>query len=230
RRAAAGRSPPPPGDCRAAAKAPRERARRSSPSRRGRGPGTPPGWSWLLELPPALREGPGRHRGKIPCRRPLAEEEREPAQPARAKEWPLEHPPQPRAEPEERGRLHAAAGRAKDHALAPGRDAAPVEPLAELHQHARDIDAHRAHVLAGAAEGRRMRQLLHRPIALEHGGEEDADGAGIRVPVGMATDLPVHGADIEAGAAAQTVERLPQRPRHLADASVVHENEMELLR
>ena len=56
-----------------------------------------------------------------------------------------------------------------------------------------------------------MGEVLDRGRALEHGREQDADGARVRVAVGVAADLAVDGADVEAGAAAQAVERLAQR-------------------
>src|SRR5262245_46859151 len=74
-----------------------------------------------------------------------------------------------------------------------------------------------------------MGQVLDRAIALQHGGEEDPDGPGVRVAVGVPADLPVDGADVEAGAAAQTVERLPQFPGDLSGPAVVEEDQVELL-
>ena len=75
-----------------------------------------------------------------------------------------------------------------------------------------------------------MGQLAHRLVALEHRGEEDADGARVRVAVGVAADLAVHRADVEAGPAAQAVERLPQGGGDLARAAVVEQDQVELLR
>src|SRR5438067_772427 len=65
--------------------------------------------------------------------------------------------------------------------------------------------------------------------ALAHRGKEDADRAGIRVAVGVAADLPIHGADVQAGGAAQARERLAQRPIDLRNPTAVEQHEMEFL-
>src|SRR6185436_12626176 len=103
--------------------------------------------------------------------------------------------------------------------LAPRRDLLPVQVLPELHEHAGNVDAHGADVLARAAERGGMGEILDRGIPLEHRGEEDADGPRVRVAVGMPADLTVDGADVETGAAAQAVERFAERARDLACAA-----------
>ncbi len=52
--------------------------------------------------------------------------------------------------------------------------------------------------------------------ALEHRRQEDPDRPGIRVAVGVAADLAVHRADVQAGAAAKARERLAQRSARAA--------------
>src|SRR4029450_9538200 len=121
---------------------------------------------------------------------------------------------------------HGPAREAEDHSLAPRRDLLPVQTLAELHEHARNVDAHGADILARAAERGGVGEVLDCGIPLEHRGEEDPDGSRIRVAVGVAADLTVDGADIETSAAAQAVERLPQRARDLARAAIVHEDQV----
>src|SRR5262249_5959481 len=144
-----------PGRHRAEAKpcAPR-RGHASWPSRAGGCRGTPPAWSRPLEVLPALAERAGRHGRQVSRTRPLTAEEREAAAPAMADEGPRGQPGEPRPEAEDGRRGHGPSSEAEDHALAPRRDLLAVHVLAELHEHARDVDAHGADVLAGAAEGR----------------------------------------------------------------------------
>ena len=63
------------------------------------------------------------------------------------------------------------------------------------------------------------------------GGYHSADGSGIHPAVGMPAHLAIHGAGVEAGAAAQAVERLAQFGiGKQARAAVVHYDKMELFR
>ena len=68
--------------------------------------------------------------------------------------------------------------------------------------HAGNVDAHGTDVLARAAEGGGMGEILDRGIPVEHRGKEDADGPRVRVAVGMPADLTVDGTDVETSAAA----------------------------
>ena len=208
----------------------RGRALASWPSRAAPARGTGPAWPSTAEILPPLGEGPrappaASRAWPSTCRRRAAgggagrrgRTERCSQRPARA-------PARKSA-----GDSMSRRARPKTQTLAAGGDAAAVEMLAQLHEHARDVDAHRAHVLARAAQRRGMGEVLDRAIPFQHGGEQDADGAGIRVAVRVPADLPVHRADVETGAAAQTVEGLAQRPRDLPDATVVHQDEVQLL-
>src|SRR3990172_5660067 len=130
----------------------------SCPSPGGCSRETRRGSSWalevlsLLELWPALAEGAGRDGRQVAGARPLSEEERKPSQPAVPDEGPLSDAAECRAEAEERGRRHDPPGKPEDHPFGPRRDLLPVELHAEIHQHPRDVDAHRANVLTRAAE------------------------------------------------------------------------------
>src|SRR5262249_6346946 len=97
-------------------------------------------------------------------------------------------------------------------------------------QHTRDVDPDRTRLRARAAERRGVGEVLHRPGALQHRGQQDPDRAGVRVAVGVAADLAVDRTHVQAGAAAQAVERLTQRAGDLLDATVVEEDQVKLLR
>src|SRR3989441_12355465 len=102
--------------------------------------------------------------------------------------------------------------------------------MPELDEHARDVDPHRTRVGARPAERGGVRELLHRGRAAQHRREQNPDGPRVGVAVGVAADLAVDGANIEARATAETVERLAERSGELVEPTVVEQNEVELLR
>ena len=88
--------------------------------------------------------------------------------------------------------------------------------VAQVHQDRRDVDLHRAGVEAGAAERRRVRQggvvLDPGELRRQHRADRARIDRPVRVPAGPLVDR----ADVEAGRAADAVQRLPARPRRRA--------------
>src|SRR5207253_5636598 len=182
-----------------------------------------------LELRPALLERARGHGRQVARLRPPAEEERQGPDAALSNEWTLQDAADAGPEAIERGMHQQARERPEQDTLGPRRDVLLVDLAAELDQHPGNVDADGAGVGARAAERRGVRQLLHRAGAVEHRGQEDADRTRIRVAVRVAADLPVDGAHVEARAAAQAVERLPERAGDLRDAAVVEQDQVELV-
>ena len=67
-------------------------------------------------------------------------------------------------------------------------------------------------------------------VALEQGRYDGPDRARVRRAVGVAAGLAVDRADVQAGAAADAVKRLLELRAEQLRASVVHQDEVELLR
>ena len=89
-------------------------------------------------------------------------------------------------------------------------------PGAQVDQHSRDVDLHRADVVAGAAQRGRIRQ---RRVVLDPGElrrQHRADRAGVDRAVGVAAGPLVDRAHVQAGRAADAVQRLRGRPRRPA--------------
>ena len=102
---------------------------------------------------------------------------------------------------------------------------------AQVHQQRRDVDAHRAGVEAGAAQGGRVRQGRVLLDAGQLWAEHGADRARVDRAVGVPAGAFVHRADVEAGAAPDAVQRaaadlVGQR----GGPAVVEQHEVELLR
>src|SRR3989449_4913531 len=195
-------------------------------------PISPRAWSSRglpLQLVPALPEGAARHRGEIARPRPVAEEGKAPDR-AVTDEGPLQDAGDAARQPVEEGARQEPPDRREHDPLDPGRDPLLVHLTPELDEHARDVDPHRACVDTRPAERGGVRQLLHRAGAVQHRRQQYPDGARVGVAVGVAADLAVDGADVEARAAAQTVERLAEWPGELIDPAVVEEDQMEFLR
>ena len=77
---------------------------------------------------------------------------------------------------------------------------------AQAQQHPRDVDADRADFLARAAQAARRAAVRGtRRMPASSGGEHRADRPGVDAAVGVAADLLVDGAGVEAGAAADAV-------------------------
>ena len=105
---------------------------------------------------------------------------------------------------------------------------------AQVDQHPGDVDAHRAGVEAGAAQRRRVRQrgvalLPSTPVSC--GVRIGPDRARIHRPVRVPAGAFVDGAHVQAGAAADAVQRLAaDLVGQDGGAPVVEQDEMELLR
>ncbi len=94
--------------------------------------------------------------------------------------------------------------------------------VAQVHEHLGDVDLHRADLVAGAAQGRRVGQRAGRRHAAEHRREDRADRPGVHGAVGVAAGALVDRADVQAGRAADAVERLaPDRVGEHLGAAVV---------
>ena len=119
-------------------------------------------------------------------------------------------------------------------ALLPALAAFAVHVLAaQVHQDVRDVDLHRAGVVAGAAQGRGVGQgvvLLRRDPGQQRG-QDRADRSRVGGSVGVPAGAFVDGADVHAGAAADAVQR---GAAHLVGqggaASVVQQDQVDVLR
>ncbi len=149
------------------------------------------------------------------------------------------HPRRPaRRRPEPRQRHRGAVGGRAAPRPAPEAEARPVaavrrrrHPRAHPHQQVVQRDPHRAGVVARAAERRHERQLaralaLH---ALQQRGQHRADRARVGRAVGLAAHAAPHRARVEAGAAADAVERLLQVRAEQGRAPAVEDHQVQLL-
>ena len=93
----------------------------------------------------------------------------------------------------------------------------------------RDVDLDRACLAAGAAQRAGARQVLGGVQAGEQRCQHGADGAGIHPAVGVAADVLVDRADVEAGAAAQAIKRLAVVAAEDIRAPVVHDDHVQFL-
>ncbi len=112
----------------------------------------------------------------------------------------------------------------------PHRRAALDDPLPQMHQHLGDVDGDRAHLVAGAAQTRRVRQrgvdLARRAPQL--GAEDRADRARVDRAVGVPAGPLVDGADVQAGRAADAAQGLaPHLVGEGVGAAVVEQDQVE---
>ena len=105
---------------------------------------------------------------------------------------------------------------------------------AQVDEHGGDVDLDRAHLVAGAAQRRGIRQrvdLRVLPHAPHQRVEDGADRTRVDRAVGVAADPLVDRADVEAGGAADAAQRLPaDLVGERAGAAVVEEYDVHLLR
>src|SRR5687768_9475402 len=73
-----------------------------------------------------------------------------------------------------------------------------------------------------------MRQVMVRGQTVVQRCEDRADGAGVNATVGVSADCPINGASVQAGAAANAEQTLPQRTAENLGAPVIQQNEVEL--
>ena len=103
-------------------------------------------------------------------------------------------------------------------------------PGAQVDQERGDVDLHRAGVVTGTAQRRRVRQgrVVLDPGQLRR--QHRADRAGVDRAVGMAAGALIDRAHVEARRAADAVQRLPPGlVRQRGGAAVVEQDQMELL-
>src|SRR5690606_29856754 len=100
----------------------------------------------------------------------------------------------------------------------------------QFEEHRGDANPDRADLLAGAAEGRRVRKIGPGVEAFQRGGEDRTHGPRVDGAVAVAADGPEDGADIETGAAADTRQDLRGVAREDRRAAVVDDYHVELLR
>ena len=87
---------------------------------------------------------------------------------------------------------------------------------AQVEENGWDVDLDGANLVARAAETRRKRQRLGVLDADELRGEDRADRAWVHRPVGVTAGAGVHRADVQAGTAADAMERLASNTQTLA--------------
>src|SRR5829696_7244318 len=102
--------------------------------------------------------------------------------------------------------------------------------MAELEQEVVQRDAHGARLPARAAQRRGEGQVLGLFGPFEQGGYDRPDRARVRGAVGVAAGLAVDRADVQAGPAADAVERLLELRAEEFRAAVVEQDQVELLR
>src|ERR671913_2536075 len=90
-------------------------------------------------------------------------------------------------------------------------------------------DTNRTGLPTRPAEARSVGQIFRFVVALEQWRYDGPDRTGVGRSVGVAASLPVDRADVQAGAAADAVQRLLELRAEQFGASVVHEDEMQLL-
>src|SRR2546421_3499410 len=101
---------------------------------------------------------------------------------------------------------------------------------AQVQEQFRDVYLHGADLAARAAQARRVRQLRGLLQARQLRRDDRADGAGVDRAVGVAADLLIDGARVQACAAAYARERLARdRVAEHAGAPVVHQNDVYFL-
>src|SRR5262245_22224283 len=102
--------------------------------------------------------------------------------------------------------------------------------FAELDQHLRNLNFHGARRLACAAETGSVRQVMvcNQPVIQWR--ENSADRTSINPAVSVSSHATVNWAGIEAGAAANAKQALPQRAAQNPRAAVVEDHKMEFLR
>src|SRR5918998_1493148 len=102
--------------------------------------------------------------------------------------------------------------------------------VAELEEEVVQRDAHGTRLPARAAQGGGVREILGLLRPLEQGCYDGPDRAGVRRAVGVAAGLAVDRADVQAGAAADAVERLLELRAQELRAAVVQQDQVKLLR
>ncbi len=104
----------------------------------------------------------------------------------------------------------------------------------QVDQHGRDVDLDRAHLVAGAAQRRGVRQRVGLRVltdAVHQRVQDRADRAGVDRAVGVPADPLVDRAHVQAGRAADAPQRLAaDLVGEGAGASVVEEHDVHLLR
>src|SRR5262245_20640817 len=105
-----------------------------------------------------------------------------------------------------------------------------VQLLAELNQHLRNLNLHRASGLASAAQTRCMRQMMIGREAVVERREHGADRPGIDTAISMAADGTIDRAGIQTRTAADAEQAFAQRPAENSRAAVVENHEMKLFR
>src|SRR5450756_454907 len=105
----------------------------------------------------------------------------------------------------------------------------PDRVLAQLQKIVGERDAGRTDLGARPAEAGRERELGMPLEPVEERAEDRADGAGIGGVVGVATDLAVHGAHVEARPASDAVEDLLVLGAEDGRAAVVDEDHVQFL-
>src|SRR5205823_13618417 len=113
----------------------------------------------------------------------------------------LRHSEPPAAAEEPGDRMHRRALR--------GPRLRAYRAAAEVQQHRRDVDLHRAHLVAGAAEARRERERGRVLDPDELRREDRSDRSRVDRAVRVAAGARVDRAHVEAGAATNTMQRLP---------------------
>src|SRR5829696_6618860 len=101
--------------------------------------------------------------------------------------------------------------------------------VAELEQEVMQRDAHGARLPARTAQRRGVGQVLGLFGSLQQGRYNGPDRTRVRRAVGVATGLAVDRADVQAGAAADAVEGLLELRAEKLRASVVQQDQVELL-
>src|SRR5580693_3234635 len=104
------------------------------------------------------------------------------------------------------------------------------DAAAEVDEDFGDVDFDGADFVAGSTEGGRIGEGLRVLHVEELRGDDGADGAGVTGSVGVAAGLAVDGAGVEAGGAADAVQRRARfRVGQDAGATVVEENDVKML-
>src|SRR5439155_4290589 len=169
-----------------------------------------------LKFLPGLAERFRRQRRKVATLGPARQwVERNTSDPALARAEPLRQARQARAEIVSPRPLHRPGPHTHGSPLGDGRALWLGRSLglllrfaAQVEQQVRDVDLHRAHFAAGAAQRRGKGQLAGALEAGKLGRYQSADGATLDPAVGVPADLPVDRAGVEASVAANTKERL----------------------
>jgi len=99
---------------------------------------------------------------------------------------------------------------------------------AQMQQHLGDVDLYRADLVAGAAQSGGVGERCGTPQAEELGSQDRADGARIDRAIRVAASTGIDGTDVQAGATANAMERLPPYlvSKHVR-SSIIEQDEMK---